>query len=90
MAHTRTSFASFRSRIGIAGPGARVRAPIADLEARNVPQAFWIEPYRERLADLLPGVSEANGRMLCSALLVRLIEPGTSWPQAAALLGLVC
>ena len=88
VAHTRTSFVSFRSRIGIAGPGARVRAPLADLEVRHVPQAFWIEPYRERLADLLPGVSEATGRMMCSALLVRLIEPGTPWPHAAARLGL--
>jgi DNA-directed RNA polymerase specialized sigma24 family protein len=88
IAHTRTSFASFRSRIGIAGPGARVGTPLADLEVRHVPQAFWIEPYRERLADMLPGVSEATGRMVCSVLLVRLIEPGTSWSRAAAELGL--
>lgn len=87
-AHTRSSYASFRSRIGLAGPGGRVRPQLTDLETRHVPQAFWVAPYCEQLSRMLPGVSADTGRMLCSALLVRLIEPGTSWPHAAAQLGL--
>jgi len=87
-AHTRSSYASFRSRIGLAGPGGRVRPQLADLETRHVPQAFWLTPYCGQLAEMLPGVGAGTGRMLCSTLLVRLIKPGMSWPQAAAQLGL--
>lgn len=87
-ARSRVGYARFASRLGVSGPGARALPRVDDLESRHVPQAFWVQPYRQDLAHFLPGVTEHVGRMLCSMLLVRLIEPDTSWAQAATLLGL--
>lgn len=61
----------------------------ARLEVRHVPQLFWKAPFEQEILPLLDEVpiSLSRARLLCSAILVRMLAPA-SWSEAAQNLGI--
>lgn len=84
-----TGYANTSARLGF--DHRRHRRPDAldpRFKAGHVPQLFWKEPFDKELRKYFAraSVSDHRGRRICSALLLRLIEPMT-WTEAELALG---